>query len=90
MTYIRTKLVSLRLLKNLIFPMISKFEAIFEVNVCYEEGFLKDLEKSSSTGYSIDFGDKGNSNKLGISGYGKCHHNAQAEVLRETKQLKRN
>ena len=41
----------------------SKFESIFEVNLCSEEGvksFLKDLENSTSTGYTIDFGDKRN------------------------------
>ena len=58
----------------------SKFESIFEVNLCSEEGvkkFLKDLEKSTSTGYNIDFGDKRNSKKIVISGYRKCHHNVR-------------
>ena len=61
-------------------PKESKFEAEFLVNICSEEGlkgFLKEFEKSSSTGYNMNFGDKRDGKKFIISGYRKCHHNVR-------------
>ena len=56
----------------------TKFEAMFAVNICSEEGFLKfltEFQESSSTNYNISSGNKKNGKKHLFSGSRKCIHN---------------
>ena len=79
MTYTSTESVFSRLLKNPLFPMnliLNTFLRLIFVRGRREK-CLKDLEKSTSSGYNIDFGDKRNFKKIVISGYRKCHPNVR-------------
>ena len=57
----------------------TKFEAIVSVNICSEEHikeFINDFQKSSSTNYNIQDGDKNVGKNTLRTGHRKCHHNA--------------
>ena len=58
----------------------TKFEAIVAVNICSEEGikqFINDFQKSSSTNYNIQDGDKNVGKNTMKTGHRKCHHNVR-------------
>ena len=72
------KILSFKISEDSLIPNETKFDAIFALNVCSEEGIrnlLSAFQESSSTNYNMLHGDKRSGKTVLVSGYRKCHHN---------------
>ena len=72
------KISSFKIIEDSPIPNETKFDAIFALNVCSEEGirkFVSSFQESSSTNYNMLHGDKKSGKTVLVSGYRKCHHN---------------